>query len=73
MTPAHTLCLGLVGCIALPAWAQSVDHARQLFDAGKVAEAKSELASLQRANGRNAAAAYLYVGVLSRIGLEPTK
>lgn len=41
--------------------AQSIDRAKQLFEDARYAEAKTELLALQKANDRNAAAAY-YLG-----------
>ena len=52
--------------LASPASAQSIDHARRLFDSGKYAEAKVELTALQKANSRNAAAAY-YLGRIAML------
>lgn len=47
--------------VASSAFAQSIDHAKQLFDGAKYAEAKIELLALQKANDRSAATAY-YLG-----------
>ncbi len=44
---------------AVSAAAQSVDHAKQLFDAAKYADARSELLTLLKTNDRNAAATHL--------------
>ncbi len=54
----------LAGALALPAAAQSVDHAKQLFDRAKFAESKSEFLAVQKANDRSASAAY-YLGRLA--------
>lgn len=42
----------------MSASAQSIDHAKRLFDAGRFAEAKSELMGPQRANDRDATTVY---------------
>ena len=48
------------------AGAQSIDRAKQLFEEAKYTEAKTELRELQKANSRNAAAAY-YLGRIATI------
>lgn len=50
--------------------AQSIDHARQSFDAAKFGEAKIELVAVQQADGKNAPAAY-YLGRIARINNDP--
>ena len=47
--------------VASAASAQSIERAKQLFDAAKHAEAKTELLALQKTDDRNAEAAY-YLG-----------
>lgn len=51
---------------AASASAQSLDHARQLFDDAKYGEARSELAALQKSEPRNAVAAYSLGRIASR-------
>jgi tetratricopeptide (TPR) repeat protein len=64
----HCLRLLLPAALALAssASAQSVERAKQLFDDAKFADAKSELLAVQKANDRNAAAAY-YLGRIATI------
>lgn len=64
----RSLCLLFPVAIGLAsvAPAQSIDHAKQLFAAAKLADAKTELLALQKANDRNAAAAY-YLGRIATI------
>jgi tetratricopeptide (TPR) repeat protein len=54
------LSMAVIG-LASSASAQSIERAKQLFDAGKYAEAKAELLALQKSGDRSAAAAY-YLG-----------
>jgi tetratricopeptide (TPR) repeat protein len=58
--------IAIATALASSAFAQSIDHAKQLFDGGKYTEAKTELLVLQQANGRSAAAAY-YLGRIAMI------
>src|SRR3712207_1188014 len=60
--------LVIAGLLTAPqaAPAQSIDHARQLFQDASYAGAKAELMALQRANAANAEAAY-YLGRIATV------
>jgi tetratricopeptide (TPR) repeat protein len=62
-SPIRSISLLFLTAITLvsSAAAQSIDHAKQLFDGAQYAEARSELRALQKADDRNAATAY-YLG-----------
>lgn len=59
-----TSVLSIALCFAWPAFAQSIDRAKQLFDEGKYAAARTELLVVQKNNDANASAAY-YLGRLA--------